>query len=159
MTTTTNHLPMSVGSLMQRHVITLDETDTVRDAIDRMVENHVSSLPVVNTDGQPVGVVSITDLLKSVQGADPMFDDQLTSLEARYWLSDFIRGKFGDKEVTAMMSELPVTARYDDPVGEVAQLMLQHQVHHIPVVSENKKLVGMVSSIDFVRLAATPPQK
>ncbi|TWU44515.1 CBS domain protein [Rubripirellula tenax] len=60
----------------------------------------------------------------------------------------------GNDEVAAVMSGVPITARQDETLGRVANLMLKHQVHHIPIVNSNKKLVGMVSSIEFVRLAA-----
>jgi CBS-domain-containing membrane protein len=65
-----------------------------------------------------------------------------------------IRDTLGDDEVTSAMSCAPLTARHDDSLQHAAQMMLKHHVHHLPITTPEKKLVGLISSLDFVRLAA-----
>ena len=62
----------------------------------------------------------------------------------------FIQGwhRVGDIMRTDLISAAP-----DDSLGEVAARMLERGVHRVPVV-EDGQLVGLISSMDFVRLAA-----
>ena len=124
-TKTESHL--LTQSVMQREPLRLTTSDTIQTALEAMVQNHVSALPVVDEERQLIGIVSLSDLL-------PIGEDG--------W-SDTI---------AAAMTGVPVTIRADDPITEAARLMIVHQVHHLPVVNKEMQLVGIVSSIDFVRL-------
>ncbi|KLU05660.1 CBS domain protein [Rhodopirellula islandica] len=155
-TASTTPSALRVSSVMQHPVVKLHETDSIQDAVDQLNENHVSALPVVNDDDQLVGILTVTDLLRLVQDAEQSLEDRMTVYENCFWLTELIRDTLGNNEVTTAMSSKPVTAKPDDPLQRVANLMLDHQVHHIPITTEGKQLVGMVSSVDFVRLAATP---
>ena len=54
---------VTAREVMTSHVVTVNETDTVEEAIRRMYEHNVHRLPVVR-DGQPVGVVTRQNLLR-----------------------------------------------------------------------------------------------
>ena len=129
MTATQNDSQILIQSMMQRNPLKLVSSDTVRTALDKMFANHVSALPVVDGNDYLIGIVSLNDL-------SPVADAR------------------GSEEVTAVMTEAPVTVGLDETLKESARLMMQHQVHHLPVISKEKRLVGVVSSTDFVRLAA-----
>jgi CBS domain-containing protein len=129
MTPTHNDAQILIQSMMQRNPLKLADSDTVRSAVDKMFSNHVSALPVVDDSECLIGIVSLKDLMPIA--------------EAR-----------GSDKVVAVMTEAPVTVELDDSLLDSARLMMQHQVHHLPVVGKDKRLVGVVSSIDFVRLAA-----
>jgi CBS domain-containing protein len=154
MAVTNAELQILVSSVMQPQSAILLETDTIQDAVDKMSERHLSALAVVNTDGVLVGILTLNDLLRLVQETEQSLEDQMTIYENCSWLIELIRARLGDDEVTSAMSCSPVTVRQDETLTHVAQLMLKHQVHHIPVTDRDKKLVGMVSSFDFVRIAA-----
>ncbi|SMP43388.1 CBS domain-containing protein [Neorhodopirellula lusitana] len=155
-TTTTTQSPLLVSSVMQHRLVKLHENDTIQDAVEKLNDNHVSALPVVNDDDQLVGILTVTDLLRLVQDAEQSLEDRMTIYENCYWLTELIRDTLGNNEVTTAMSVKPITASADEPLERVANLMLDHKVHHIPITTDGKQLVGMVSSLDFVRLAATP---
>ncbi|QDT01951.1 inosine 5'-monophosphate dehydrogenase [Rubripirellula lacrimiformis] len=153
MATTTAQSPLLASSVMQRDVVTLLESDTIQDAVDKLTENHVSAIPIVTVDGQLVGVLTVSDLLRLVQDAEQSLEDRMTIYENCFWLTELIRDQLGNDEVTTAMSGSPVTARPNDPLQRVAKLMLDHHVHHIPITDADEHLVGIISSFDFVRLA------
>ena len=66
---------MSVEDVMTREVFTLEETCEVPEAVSRMSERGVRRAPVVDRNGNLVGIVSIDDLL-------PCLADELTALAA-----------------------------------------------------------------------------
>jgi CBS domain-containing protein len=57
-----------------------------------------------------------------------------------------------NEPVSKIMSTHLVTVHHGDPVSKVRQLIREHGVHHIPVVS-GQKLVGIVSHADVLRVS------
>ncbi|GCD77974.1 membrane protein [Thermaurantimonas aggregans] len=54
----------TIDQLMNRHVKALSPADTVRTAAELFVNNPIHALPVVNDAGEPIGIVTTTDLIK-----------------------------------------------------------------------------------------------
>ena len=51
------------------------------------------------------------------------------------------------------MSHVPIAVDARQPLGEVARVLVEHRIHRVPVVEEGR-LVGIVSSLDLVRVMA-----
>lgn len=109
---------------MRQPVHTAQPHQHVKDVRKLMAKHRVSALPVVNTDGEPVGMVTATDLLQEHPDGAP---------------------------VKGIMSEPVYTVpRYDGP-HVAARIMRNHHIHHV-VVTEGNKAVGIVSAYDLLRL-------
>lgn len=114
---------------MQRTVSPASMDDTVEQVEALMKSHHVSSAPVFDTNGAILGIITATDLLQfHAMGRDP-------------------------KRVSAweICSYRPFDVAPDTPISEVAELMLAHRIHHV-VVTDHGSMVGIVSSLDFVKL-------
>jgi CBS domain-containing protein len=62
---------MKAADVMTRRLITIDPDSSVADAAKRMLESRISGMPVVDGEGQLVGVISEGDLLhRSEMGTD-----------------------------------------------------------------------------------------
>jgi CBS domain-containing protein len=134
---------------MKRNVISIGETATVREAAAVFAKEHVGLLPIVDEQNMLVGVIGLRDLI---------------SLE----LPDFIRfvadvdfvHDFGaventrpdaevlDQSITLLMKPA-ITVHEDSGLLRTYALMLQHQLHDIPVISSAEQLVGMASRVDI----------
>ena len=57
-----------------------------------------------------------------------------------------------NEPVSKIMSTNLVTVRHGDPILKVRELIREHGIHHIPVVS-GQKLVGMISNSDVLRVS------
>ena len=69
---------------------------------------------------------------------------------------NFILSKFlANNVVTDLMKEVIVTIKEDADVVDAAKLMLDKQVTHIPVVTDDFKLIGIVTSWDLSKSIAT----
>ena len=115
---------MTVEKLMVRSVVELDETDSVGAARQRMEHHDISALPVVDTEGAPVGIVTASDLVID-------YDDVLP--------------------VSRIMTSPLHTLEPDADVSEAAHLMRQHGHHHVVILDEGR-IVGIVSSLDLLRV-------
>ena len=140
--------------IMNANPVTVHETATIHEAIDKMAGDQVSALLIVDENNELKGVLSVNDLIRLVQSADQALDDRFPLYEDCYWVTELIRERLGTDEVTTAMSVCPITARQNDTLQVVAKKMVENKIHHVPITTHEQQLVGIVSSFDFVQLAS-----
>lgn len=131
---------MEIGPLATRAVLTITESDSLRDAATWMMERGVGSA-VVMTDGQPVGIITDRDALKAVAQ-----DAGGAALPVSTYLT---------RRVT--------TAKESVELVDAARIMRDKGFRHLLVVDDGGSLVGVFSMRDLVvgllqELAARPTQ-
>ena len=120
-----------VSSLMQRKVWSIDIDASIAEVERLFTERRLSWAPVLESKFTAIGVISAADLMQfNAQGRDP------TSVRA--W---------------QLCTYKPISVAPDTPTNEVARLMVEHDIHHV-IVSDSSGMVGVVSSMDFVRTFA-----
>ena len=154
----------TAADIMQRDVVTVSPSNTLRDAMELMTENHVGGLPVVDSRSQCIGLVSATDILNYEQEHSDETDEgnaesaRYYDSEAEQWetlrLSAFALEKFGDIRVSEVMACDLVSVSRGTPLARVAQTMRDAGVHRVLVTDEKQRLFGIVSALDFVKLIA-----
>ena len=115
-----------------------------------MFEKKILALPVVEND-RCVGIVTATDLVVLLRATDKLLRSDYPHFDDCLWAVDLVQRKLDDDPVREIMSEVIVTTTPDTTVDDVAETILAESVHHVPVVDDNGKLVGFLSSFDFVR--------
>lgn len=108
----------------------------------------VNALPIVDREGRVVGVVSEADLLlkEERRASEPrrlIFSSRKRRTEERK--------KFGST-ARALMSTPAITTRPDAPVVEAARKMHAHGVKQLPVVDDDRRVVGIVARIDLLKV-------
>jgi CBS-domain-containing membrane protein len=140
---------MKISDCMKRHVVSIKSTATIREAAAIFVKKHIGLLPIVDENDKLIGAVGLRDLL---------------NLE----LPDFVRliedfdfvHDFGAVETTRPSSEMLGTSiktlmkdcyTVDEECGllRAYALMLQYNLHDMPVVSKTGKLIGIASRVDI----------
>ena len=117
-----------ISSLMERQVWSVGMDDSVAEVETLFARKGLSWAPVLESALTIVGAISASDLLRfHAQGRDPT--------AVRAW---------------QLCSYKPITVSPDTPVGEVARLMIESNIHHV-VVTGSEGIAGVVSSLDFVR--------
>jgi len=134
---------------MKRNVVSIPETFTIREAATVFVKEHVGLFPIVDQNNNLVGVIGLRDLLLLEL---PDFVNFVADV-------DFVHD-FGAVETTRPTAEVlnksirtlmkpPITVSEDSGLLRAYALMLQHNLHDMPVVSKDGKLVGMASRVDI----------
>ena len=140
---------MKISQCMKRNVISIPDTSTIREAAAVFVKAHVGLLPTVDQNNKLVGVVGLRDLLSLEL---PDFVNFVADL-------DFVHD-FGAVESTRppaevldqsiqMLMKPAITVQEDSGLLRTYALMLQHELHDIPVISTAEQLVGMASRVDI----------
>ncbi len=118
---------LTVGQLMQDAVTTCTPRTDGSTIASMMTRRNFGSLPVVESDGTLVGIVSEYDLLQAmIEGRD------LRKILA-----------------TEIMSAHPVSVTEDQTLAQVADLFQDRYMTRVPVV-RNKKLVGVLARRDLL---------
>lgn len=138
---------------MTRHVIAVSPETRISEIARILATNAISAVPVVEHDGQVVGMVSEGDLLGKKQAAHEQRRDWwLTMLAEGEALNPEFLATLHDPEMTAqdLMSRLVVTVGEDASVAEIAQLLTRYRIKRVPVLRDGK-IVGIVSRADLLR--------
>ena len=129
---------MLVKDWMSRKVITVDVNDSMQHAINLLMENDISMMPVLE-EGKLVGVVTDRDLKRASPSDAVMLDIQ----RILYLLSKL--------EVGAIMSRFPVTLSIDHTVEEAAEIMVKNKISGAPVVDESGEIRGIITKHDMFK--------
>jgi len=140
---------MEISKHMKRNVVSIPETATIREAAAVFVKHHIGLLPIVDKHKKLIGVVGLRDLLSLEL---PDFVNFIADV-------DYVHD-FGAVETTRPSAETldqsidilmkpAISVPEDTGLLRVSALMLQHQMHDMPVVSKDGKLVGVASRVDI----------
>ena len=119
-----------VETCMTHDVITISPQTDVVQAARRLLDGKFGCLPVI-ADGQLVGLVTAVDLLRGfLVTATPV-------------------GKPLLRQVAEYMHRSPWTARPDESVSLAYQRMHESRISHLPVVTHENRLMGMITDRDI----------
>jgi len=150
--------------VMQRNVGIIDAGASLADLEHAFAEARVSGFPVVQA-GRIVGVVSRADVVRRLgdkAGDEPRlstFYADLASFEAENVTESFADaaargGQSADQlRVSDLMTASAITVAPDISLDDVARALVAHHIHRV-LVTDDGTLVGVVSSLDLVRLIA-----
>ncbi|GAB3022598.1 CBS domain-containing protein [Natronobiforma cellulositropha] len=115
-----------VARLMSTSVRSVTPDTLVEDAAQEMLEHGIGSL-VVLEDGELAGILTTTDFVEIVAESHPKAETTV----ARYMTTDV------------------VTTTAQESIRDVADAMIEHGFHHMPVADEVEGVVGMITTSDL----------
>ncbi|MBI5944928.1 MAG: CBS domain-containing protein [Chloroflexi bacterium] len=150
---------MNVTSCMKRDVVSVLAKTTIREAANIFVKKHIGLLPVVDDTGRPIGVIGMRDLLTLE------LPDFVTFLADVDFVHDFgaventhPSARNLNKTVKTLMKPA-ITVEEECGLLRAYALMLQHNLHDMPVISNDGKLMGITSRVDIgVAILSTWPK-
>lgn len=132
----------TVGDVMAKEVVTLRPDASFHEIVSLLDANDIAAAPVVDDEGIPIGVVSVSDVLRHETGMpDPQGQD---GDDERAW------GKARARTASALMSSPVFTARADWTIPRAARELLTKRVKQLPVVDDHGILIGIVSRSDLL---------
>ncbi|MGA4837572.1 CBS domain-containing protein [Streptomyces sp. G45] len=142
-----------VGTVMTGDVVTVRH-DTPFKEVARLLEEHrISGVPVVEDDGQVIGVLSETDLMVRQAEADDPYEPAPRVRWRRLLPGARQRAaKAHARTAGQLMSRPALTVYADHTIAEAARTMARHRVERLPVVDEDERLVGIVTRRDLLQV-------
>jgi CBS domain-containing protein len=114
---------MKARDIMRKRVLSVKPQTTLKELARLLAEHHVSGVPVLGTEGDLIGVVSQTDL---------------------------VRREHEGSTVATVMTPWTVSFEEDTEVKELARQMLSKKIHRV-IVTRDGRLSGIITSMDMVR--------
>ncbi len=111
---------------MTHEVISLPVPNTRRAALKLFVKHPISGIPIVRDDGSLIGIITRKNI----------FDHP------------------NEEQLAMIMIRAPVTIRDSDTVADAARIMSEKNIHRLPVLNKDEKLVGIISPIDCLKVLA-----
>lgn len=152
--------------VMTSDVTTVHQDESVEALIHVFRVSHFTGMPVVDSEGRCVGLVSETDILRALAYAinPPGSADDIAVgkdgrdrgattrlLRPQSPPSDKSVSKLVSRTVQEVMSPVLQACRADDTLAHVCETMAWKGVHRIVVTNEDGQVVGLISALDAVR--------
>jgi len=148
----------TIADVMTPDPVVVNPETPLREAIQLIAEKRVSGLPVVNSSGKLVGVISETDLMWQETGVRPpayiMLLDSVIYLENPNTYDRELHKALG-QTVGEVMTEEFITVKPDKPLREAAQMMHERKIQRLLVVNAETELIGILTRGDIVRFMAS----
>jgi CBS domain-containing protein len=124
---------MRIHEIMTQPPVTCRDSDTVARAAELMWQNDCGTIPVVNEENRPIGMITDRDCC----------------------MSAYTQGRaLHEIPVTSAMSKQVFSCTSDDSVDQAEKLMSDKKVRRLPVVNDGGQIVGVVSVNDLARYAS-----
>ncbi|HZS07702.1 MAG TPA: CBS domain-containing protein [Blastocatellia bacterium] len=122
---------LTASDVMIRDVVTVTESTTLKEVARLFSEKKITGAPVVNKEGELVGVISETDLIRksnSIGAWSPSTAGQIATRPA-------------------------VTIAPGDTLNRVCELMYNRRIHRV-LVADGNKIAGIITTMDILKAIA-----
>lgn len=139
------HIGLTCGDIMSRDLVTIRPDTGIELAWRELRTHKIRALPVVDDTVRLVGVLTVADFLRQ------MDDTSAAGLAVR--LQGLLRRESGAlRAETAgqIMTTQVRTAHAGTPVAELVRLLSDQGMHHVPVVDNERRVIGMVTQSDLI---------
>jgi CBS domain-containing protein len=145
---------MRAIDVMVRKVVTVRPDTDVADATKLLAEHDVSALPVLDQDGNLIGVLSEADLIHRAEiGTEKRRPWWLEAVTGASTLAEEFAKSHG-KKVGEVMTTGVISVTEETPLSEIAALFERKRIKRVPVVKDGK-LVGIVSRANLIKALAS----
>lgn len=130
--------------IMSRDVISVTPTTTLEDAWALLRGHKIKVLPVLDTDQEVVGIISLVDFVKRahLKGFNEMYGQ----------LEDFVKGD--NQSRPPLVREIMVTPVFSvneyDLIAQIVPLLSDQGMHHVPVLNEERQMTGIITQSDLI---------
>ena len=143
-----------VQEVMSEAVLTVRPKDKL-DAVAKLLDRHdVNAAPVVSESGACIGIITSHDMVEyeSIRAEQENHYKRGHGFDLAHYgdARHLLAVKHPIDEVALQMSSKVETTEIDSPLSRAARTMCQKHIHHLVVVDEDKKPIGVLSSLDVL---------
>jgi CBS domain-containing protein len=114
---------------MTTNVVAARESTTATEVSTRLLIGEFNGVPVIDNSIKVIGIVTAADILRAIRQGKNL-DSLLT---------------------TDIMTRSPIVVKQDTELEEIIDIMIQRVIVLVPVVDDDKKLIGVVARLDILR--------
>lgn len=143
----TRHTGLTCGDIMSRDVVRVHFETDLEAAWNQLRAHKIKALPVVDSFSRLIGILTVADFLRQM--------DDTTSAGLAVRLQGLLKRTPGPNSgkaevVGQIMTEKVFSARTEMPIAELVYQLSDKGLHHIPVVDDKQRILGMVTQSDII---------
>jgi CBS domain-containing protein len=144
---------MKASEVMTKRVVSIEPDASIVQAINLMLKNHFSGLPVVDRGKKLVGIITEGDFLHRREiGTQVCRNAWLVAMFGpEQSARDYVRAH--SMKVADLMTSDPITVNESIPLDKIVHLMERRRIKRLPVLRRGK-LVGIIARTDLLRVLA-----
>ena len=119
-----------ISKLLGRDILSLNEDNTIYDAINLLAKNNIGALPVVKNEKTLCGIISERDIIRE--------------------LANDIKKNLKKSLISTIMTSKVITCNKNTKSDELMDIMTVNKIRHIPII-EGENLIGIISIGDVVK--------
>ena len=144
---------MIARDMMTRDVVSVTPDTPVRKIASLLVKHGIGAVPVIDSSGAPIGIVSEGDLIRPDRAAreawrqswlEVLAEGEPLAPELLAWLGS------QNHNARAVMSAPVITVSEETNLREIAEIFTTRRIKRVPVVTDGR-IVGIISCADLVR--------
>lgn len=124
---------LTAGAIMTTDLVTVRADASIEEAIETLLEQRISGLPVTDDEGRLIGVITEFALLAVT------YDNRVKN-----------------HTVAQHMTREVIAVDINDPISRIADLCIVHRVRRVPVLLDGK-LIGVIARRDVLRALVESP--
>ena len=142
-------LSVKAREIMTKKVISVNKQTSSKEVAEVMARHSVSGVPVIDDDDQVVGIISENDFLSRMGEKE---NKSFMNIIARC-LADkgCLAVPIRNQNAEDIMTFPVITAHEDTLVSDIVDLFTENNINRVPILGQEKKLVGIVSRADVLQ--------
>jgi predicted transcriptional regulator len=124
-------MTLRASDVMVKDVLTVPESTPLKEIARLLAEKQITGAPVINAEGEIVGVISETDIIRKSNSI----------------------GAWSPSTAGQIMSRPAVAVAPDDTLQRVCELMYNRRIHRV-IVAEGSHIRGIITTMDILRAIA-----
>lgn len=116
----------TVKDVMNKNVVTLQDSKSVKDAAELMLTKNRTHIPIVDSENRIIGIITAWDLSKAIA--------------------------LNTDNIEEIMTKDVLTCYEDDSIYDVAHKMEEHHISGLPVINKNQEVIGNISTTHLSNL-------
>jgi CBS domain-containing protein len=151
---------LTARDVMNPELLTVRDDMTVAELAEFLSDNEISGAPVEDVEGRLVGVVSLSDIARTLSGRDLAVLDHteepsfyLRSWEEKFNAEDLAGLRVAESDATVGEIMTPSIQAVDEetPISRVAERLIRSHIHRL-LVTRDQKVTGIVTTSDLLGL-------
>jgi CBS domain-containing protein len=142
-------LAQPVQDVMRTEVVSVSPETMVAEIVTFLLRKGYRSLPVVDENGRPLGIITDGDLLRRT-GLRARLDLQ-AEVSVAGWQQQLADLRAQGGTAASLMTSPVITILATAPLRQAVQQMTAHDLKRLPVVDENGRLAGWISRLGILR--------
>jgi CBS-domain-containing membrane protein len=144
------HSTLTAQDIMNRQVRTIAPDQSIQEAARMLIETRLRNLPVIDTSGILLGMVTRADLLHAIRTSPLMSSDASSATQPLQKTHPLPRLSLQQQPITVYTTREVVTVEEGTPFAEVIDALVTSPIKRVLVVDADRRVKGIIGDVDVL---------